>query len=71
MPPHLLWRVEKMTKYSLRWWYETGAIFRAQGSRNKRVAKGLIAHIAFLLGYYFGEWKLAPEGDSVRIMNLK
>jgi len=60
-----------MKKYSIKWWYETGTIFRAQGSRNKRIAKGFIAHIAFVLGYKFGEWKLAPESDSVRIMNLK
>ena len=62
---------KKMKKYSLKWWYETGAIYRAHGSRDKRIAKGYVAHLAFMMGYKFGKWKLAPEGDFARIVFAK
>lgn len=58
-------------KYSLKWWYQTGAIFRAEACGEKRVAKGLISHLCFKLGYKFGIWNPAPEGDFERVMTAR
>ena len=60
-----------MAKYSLKWWYETGAIYRAQGNKNDRVSDKFLSHLSFLLGYKFGKWNPAPEGDFRRIVNAK
>jgi len=60
-----------MKKYSLVWWYYTGATFRAQGSSKKqRYAKSLINHIAYSLGYKFGTWIEDKDGDFNRINSV-
>lgn len=57
-----------MKKYSLIWWYRTGATFRAQGSKKTtRYAKRFIDHIAYSLGYRFGTWIEDKGGDFKRI----
>lgn len=63
-----LTKAKQMKKYSLKWWFQTGAIYRAQGEYKKRIAKKLAAHLAFKLGYLFGKWNPANEGDFNRIV---
>lgn len=56
-----------MKKYSLVWWYYTGATFRAQAVNSKRVARKLLSHLAYKLGYMFGTWVEDKNGDFNRI----
>lgn len=58
-------------KYSLIWWYQTGSVFRAEGYGRKRIARGLLAHISFRLGYKIGKWVPAKEGDFQRIVTAQ
>lgn len=58
-------------KYSLIWWYQTGSVFRAERYGEKRIAKGFLAHLSFKLGYKFGKWVPAKEGDFQRIVSAQ